>query len=134
MFRYRNKEEMRMRKVLFIFVLVLVASVLVACGGGGGSGQADQVNRGKTVYTDNCASCHDQGVGPVLDKATLSSAFATGADLHAYTSAQMPLNNPGSLSQDQYFDVEAYILQNAGLLPADTVFSADTAANVKLTQ
>lgn len=121
-----------MRKLFLALSLVLVFA-LAACGGGGGDGatQADQVAAGAEVYTAECAECHDAGVGPQMTADVLAT-HGDAASLHEYISTQMPLDNPGSLTEEQYWDVTAYVMQTAGLLPADTILSADTAGEINL--
>lgn len=121
-----------MRRFPFVFVaLVLVALMLAACGGGGGGG-ADQVGAGAAVYEAECAECHDQGVGPALDAATLQGSFANAQELHDYTAQNMPLDAPGSLTDEQYWNVTAYLVDDIGALPDDTTLDANTAAGVPL--
>lgn len=126
-----------MRKTLIVFSLVLIAFGLVACGGGGnggGGGQAAQLSAGQEVWDAECAECHVQGgIGPELNAATIS-AFGNAQALYDYTSANMPLDAPGSLSEQQYWDVTAHVLQQAGQLPADTVLGPDTASGVTIGQ
>src|SRR5688572_30678764 len=111
---------------------ILLGVAIAACGGkGGGStttpapteGASDadalaaQIERGKTLYTDNCAGCHGAGgegtdkgppvVGPEafpLDPrpgAERSTQFKTAADVFAFASANMPPKDPGSLTTDE---------------------------------
>jgi hypothetical protein len=46
----------------------------------------------------------------------------------------MPLDAPGSLSEDQYWDVTAYTMDQAGVLPADVILGSDTAGGINLGQ
>jgi alcohol dehydrogenase (cytochrome c) len=83
-----------------------------------------QANRGKSVYDDNCASCHgvnldDGQFGPPLRgpafKARWSSQSADA--LYSYIAAKMPPSAAGGLNDRAYADVEAYILQANGVPP-----------------
>jgi mono/diheme cytochrome c family protein len=69
---------------------------------------ARQVKSGKRLYRKHCMSCHEgEYFGPVLlawQGEPLSSFF------EVMTSA-MPENDPGSLAQDQYTDLLAYVLK-----------------------
>jgi alcohol dehydrogenase (cytochrome c) len=86
-----------------------------------------QSNRGKSVYDDNCASCHganldDGEFGPPLRgsafKARWSSQSADG--LYSYIAAKMPPSAPAGLSDKAYSDVEAYILLANGVPAGST--------------
>lgn len=81
---------------------------------------AAQASAGATAFAQNCASCHGAdlkgGAGPALigqgfaaagSGATVGSIFTTMAE-------QMPSSSPGSLSQTQYEDIMAYVLQQNG--------------------
>jgi len=80
-----------------------------------------QAARGRSVYAEQCASCH----GPNLD----DGAFAppvTGLEfrtkwgqqsaepLFTYIATRMPPNGPGSLGDARYTDVMAFILEQNG--------------------
>jgi mono/diheme cytochrome c family protein len=97
---------------------------------------AQQVAAGQQVYTQSCSVCHGanlQGVsGPPLSQALIST-FGDAKGLVDFISAQMPLTAPGSLSQQQYYDVTAYILDKDGLLPANTTLTPANASTISLT-
>lgn len=122
-------------------LLLLVLLTVTACGGGGGgtSGAAEraaQVTAGQVVYREQCATCHGQnyeGVSaPALDKPTLAE-YKDGKTLFDFISKNMPLTNPGGLTQDQYLQVTALLLDHVQALPADQKLTTDNAANIKLT-
>lgn len=96
-----------------------------------------QVAAGQKVYTTDCESCHGadlQGVtGPPLTQSIVSK-YGNGKQLVDFTSQLMPQNAPGSLSQEQYYDVTAFILKKDGLLPAGETVTPEDAANIKLTK
>jgi mono/diheme cytochrome c family protein len=86
-----------------------------------------QAARGMTVYESTCARCHPAGQQS-------GASFATAwdqrpvFDLYSITRNTMPQDRPGSLSDTQYLDVTAYLLQ-MNAMPASTVaLRADTAA------
>jgi mono/diheme cytochrome c family protein len=95
-----------------------------------------QVAAGQQVYTQHCAQCHGanlQGMsGPPLTQSYVAS-FGQASGLVDYISKQMPLNAPGSLSQEQYYDVLAYILDQDGLLPAGTPLTPQNVGTLSLT-
>lgn len=102
-----------------------------------------QAQRGEQVYTGQagqCVSCHGktlQGVsGPALVGPRFQQNWSanTVADLHYIISTAMPLTAPGSLSDEQYLDVVAYILQENGFAPTDTAISASNMKAATLAQ
>ena len=127
-----------MRRLILVLTLVFLLLFSVACADNGevpvtGS-QQDQVASGQAVYTRDCAECHDPGgIGPPLQAANLAN-YGTAQGLFDYTHSTMPLDAPGSLTDQEYYDVVAYMLSNTGQLPADTVVGPDTAPNISLTQ
>lgn len=82
----------------------------------------DQQRSGKKDFETSCATCHgDQlegGAGPPLSgqnfKILTKKVKATVGDIFTYMSTNMPFNNPGSLSHEQYVDIMAFILSRNG--------------------
>ncbi len=96
--------------------------------------QAAQITNGESVYRTECAACHEPGgTGPELDTAALA-AYGTASELFAYTQSTMPPAAPGSLSDQQYWDVTAYLLSTRALLPAETLVGPETGAEIELSQ
>jgi mono/diheme cytochrome c family protein len=88
---------------------------------------ADQARLGKEIYESTCARCHPPGQ---LDGETFEVGWNERRvfDLYSLISNTMPQDKPGSLSDDQYLDVVAYLLQR-NHVPAGTVaLRADSAA------
>jgi len=94
------------------------------------------LNRGKKVYSDNCAICHgDNGQGtkaknkyafpPLWGK----DSFNWGAGMHrvntaaGFIKANMPLGKPNSLTDQQAWDVAAFM--NSHERPQDPRFKGD---------
>jgi len=113
-----------------------------------GSGSVEQ---GKTVYEQQCASCHGAnlqgGIGDKLiggrgtlvngDPAkapvkTIESYWPYATTIFDYVKRAMPLNAPDSLSNDQVYAVTAYILSEAKIVPPDTMLDAKALAAVKM--
>jgi mono/diheme cytochrome c family protein len=95
---------------------------------------AEQSTRGATVYTNNCAACHDPnligGVGPALAGTEFITTWKemTVADLFDRIKTTMPLTAPGTLTPEQTADVVAFIL-NSNKFPAGmTPLASDVAA------
>jgi alcohol dehydrogenase (cytochrome c) len=103
-----------------------------------GAYTAEQASRGATVYTQYCAQCHGANLqgeaGTPLMGRTFLQAYGAGtaAQLYDFLSRQMPLNAPGSLSQPQYLDVTAFILERNGLPPGAAPLSAQSLDKVSL--
>lgn len=85
-----------------------------------------QIANGETVYAAHCAQCHATGGGgPILDAPTLAT-YRTARELFVYTQRTMPPTAPGSLSEQQYWNVVAYLLAAEALLPVDTLVGPET--------
>ena len=77
----------------------------------------EQVVRGKAAYDANCGTCHDMEFYEDIwdywqDKPLLDFWFTLVAE--------MPSENPGSLSDSEYTDIVAYILSERGYPSGDT--------------
>ena len=86
---------------------------------------------GQEVYAAECAQCHggqgEGGSGPVLIGGNKRIAtYETTTRLYDYISRTMPFDAPGSLEQQQYWDVIAYLLDENELLPVDTVLGPES--------
>jgi cytochrome c len=107
------------------------------------------VPQGQTVYTEKCAACHGaalQGTKPIGAPAliggrgtlttkplkTVESYWPYATTLFDYVKRAMPMNAPGSLSNDQVYAVSAYILAQAHILPETAVLDAKTLPQVRM--
>ena len=88
---------------------------------------AAQAERGREVYTNSCARCHmaSQHSGP-----TFASTWNNRrvSDLYELLYSTMPLDAPGSLTEQQYADVVAYMLQLNGHPAGTSALPANPAA------
>ncbi len=115
------------------------------CHGDRGQGLTDEWRATWPPTHQNCwkANCHgaqpypENGftlprvVPPLIGPGTLQR-FATAADLYAYIRARMPFHAPGSLPEEDYRAVTAFLLQRHGI-PADgQPFDPETARGVPL--
>jgi mono/diheme cytochrome c family protein len=93
----------------------------------------DQVELGKKVYTEHCASCHgasgsggkapavvgiSKGALPLNPPPTAKfrkSQFKTVADIAEFVTKTMPPDAPGSLTADQYWAALAFDLKANGI-------------------
>jgi mono/diheme cytochrome c family protein len=113
-----------------LLVLLLTSA---ACGGDDGASaqtQDEQVAAGQNVYAAECAKCHGEqgegGTGPVLIGGSRRIAsYGDTERLYDYVSRTMPFDDAGSLSEEQYWDSIAYLLDANELLPAEVVLGPD---------
>jgi len=79
---------------------------------------SDQAYQGRFAYIQNCAECHggDLGgqFGPALAGPHSNVPWLTPGAVYSYMIAQMPVGNAGGLSQADYINIEAFILQSNG--------------------
>jgi mono/diheme cytochrome c family protein len=106
----------------------------------GPSFTAEQVERGRAAYTQNCQDCHgstlDNGEfgGPPLKGGYFRNHWGSGsvADLTGYAKALMPPDRPGRLSEQTYTDLVAFLLSNNGYAPGSQELPSDAAAQQKM--
>ncbi len=124
---------------------VLAAAALLLSGAAsrpphGGAFTRAQATSGEYVYVQYCLRCHGanlQGVdagalmGPQFG-ASLTVAKMSTPELYKFISGAMPLNAPGSLSEKQYLDVLAFILEKNGYPPGDAPLTKAALARVPL--
>jgi mono/diheme cytochrome c family protein len=82
---------------------------------------AEQAKRGNALYGQSCANCHmddlsGSGQAPPLagDVFMANWEGRSLGDLFDITRSTMPLNQPGSMSTQEYVDVVMYMLQANG--------------------
>jgi PQQ-dependent dehydrogenase (methanol/ethanol family) len=90
----------------------------------------EQAARGKAFFTSSCASCHGTalqgGAGPALAGANFFGNWGGKplSALYAFEHSSMPLTSPGSLSQQEYADITAYLLEQNGFAPGSAPLTA----------
>jgi len=92
---------------------------------------ADQATGGKQIYDSTCAHCHPAGQ---LDGATFSNSWRNRRlyDLYSLISNTMPQDRPGSLTDSQYVNVIAYLLQRNQVPSGPARLSTDTLGMKKI--
>ena len=110
--------------------LLLGAAATIALGalganafgqGAAGAFTTAQANDGRAMYDAACAGCHLPDLSGTNDAPALGgTAFLgawgkrTTAQLYSKIATTMPLGSGGSLSEKQYTDITAYILERNG--------------------
>lgn len=90
-------------------------------------GQGANVAQGEVVFQDECSRCHV----PVEMDARLRARWIgrTGGELYNLIRTTMPAETPGSLTNDQYMDVAAFILSVGNVpIPGGQLSSAELEA------
>jgi mono/diheme cytochrome c family protein len=97
---------------------------------------AEQVARGSDIYSDRCVQCH----GDKLDNGEFGGAPLNGsyfkkhwsggpvAALVAYMKAKMPPDRPGSLTEHNYADLTAFLLDGNDYPKGDKELPPDAAS------
>jgi len=91
----------------------------------------EQSTRGEALYTKACAPCHDdKSLAPLLqgDPFLKNWSDKTVAALFDKILTTMPLQDPGSLNQQQSIDLVAYILKLNHFSPGQEALPTDAAA------
>jgi mono/diheme cytochrome c family protein len=82
-----------------------------------------QARAGKTIFLASCATCHAAtltgGSAPNLFGPAFTASSLTFGGLHQEITTEMPLDNPASLTPEQYADVIAFLLAS-NCYPAGT--------------
>ncbi len=109
-----------------------------------GSGTARQ---GKAIYTQQCLSCHgpdgqgdsaDQLAGAQMGLAseypeqTIGSYWPYATTLFDFNRRSMPMQTPGSLTDDETYAVTAYLLYLNAIINEREIMSAETLPRVKM--
>ncbi|MEE4276956.1 MAG: cytochrome c [Halieaceae bacterium] len=70
----------------------------------------DQARVGKKIYSEHCIACHERGY---FREVLRTRRGETLDPLFTVMVTEMPQNNPGSLSDQEYVDVIAYMLSQS---------------------
>src|SRR5215472_12224178 len=97
----------------------------------------EQANAGHSAYALSCGGCHRAnlaggGDAPALGGNGFITSFGNKStrDLYNFIASSMPAGAPGSLTEDQYTNITAYLLWANGAKPGATALSKS--AEVKI--
>jgi len=116
-----------------------VGAPATASGAGGTapvSFTADQVTRGSDIYAERCVQCHgDQLDNGEFGGAPLNGSYfkkhwggGSAAALVAFMRAKMPPDRPGSLTDQSYADLTAFLLDANDYAKGDKELPPDTSS------
>ena len=125
------------RNQLLVAVMALASSSLVMLAGqqtpAAGRYTGAQAAAGRTVYQMQCSSCHQpdlkgQGEAPPLAGSEFIEAWGRRSprELLAFMQLTMPPARPGGLSEEEYVNITAFILQSNGAPAGNQALTAAT--------
>jgi mono/diheme cytochrome c family protein len=95
------------------------------------AGERGQVAWGATIYRLECSHCHNPGrSGPTLTAQQLAD-YGNAQALYEYVRTEMPLDKPGALPNQDYWDVTAFLLANQWMLPGEIRLTPGNAEEVR---
>lgn len=95
------------------------------------AGQEASVDRGRALFTNECSRCHI----PVEMEARVRGNWTgrSGQALFEQIRATMPAETPGSLSDEEYYDLTAYILATGNVAIEGGVIAVNELADLEIT-
>src|SRR5688572_16327669 len=124
------------KHLLFASAAFATTVVLLSAQGPAAPGPftAAQATAGGTAYQANCAACHGpdlRGIPPLAGP-DFASGWSTRStrDLFNTIRASMPSDRPGTLSEETYLNVVAFILQSNGRTPGTQALTPTTDAPI----
>jgi alcohol dehydrogenase (cytochrome c) len=115
-------------------------SITVACYAQQGAGiyTPAQATAGRTTYQANCSGCHGADLSGLNSASALAGGLfmsswgdRTPSDLVAFLEGAMPPGNPGSLGEQAYVNVTAFILDFNGGHPGSQPLTAATKVAIR---
>lgn len=130
-----------MRTSILTWLLTPLAVLALAASGASTSVTftSSQMAKGEKQFAQSCAACHgdhlEGGAGPALTGPTFETLSkkvgADVGDIFTYMTTNMPLNQPASLSHDQYVSIMAFILSQNGYKAGGRALTFKGAENSK---
>ena len=115
---------------VWAIVLVTVSAALAGCERGLSPGEQNTL--GASVWEAKCRFCHTEGgLGTRITPAGLAS-YRSVENLVDYIRLAMPYGMGGTLTDDEYRAVVAFLLHEHGLLPANMAVEAASADTFRL--
>lgn len=92
---------------------------------------------GEQVYLNQCASCHgESGEGvsapAVIGEGATLSDYDTAQALFDYIHSRMPPGAPGSLTDQQYLEITAFLLIKNELINSDTPLTMENLSTIDM--
>jgi len=120
----RDRRAGSARRLVAVIPAVLLCTTEVASAQEQELPEDSPAAAGKRLYALQCASCHGaEGEGfigpPIMGSGAALGPYANGERLLEYIGATMPQNNPGSLDDNQYRQLLAYLLVRNGFVDPD---------------
>jgi S-disulfanyl-L-cysteine oxidoreductase SoxD len=86
-----------------------------------------QATAGKNIYGESCQGCHTEAshTGPVFQGSWIGKSLW---DLFHYVRTEMPKTEPGSLTEEQYGQVVAYLLKLNAMPAGEADMPTDSVA------
>ena len=118
--------------------------VCMACHGDKGQGLTDEWRGALDPPDQNCwqSRCHAANyppggfvfpkIVPALASPGMLARFETALDLYLYLNDEMPFQTPGSLKEEEYWQLTAFLLSLNGQDPGSPLLTAEQAGQIKL--
>lgn len=128
-----------MRAISVIAGLVLLGSaVALAQELPAGPFNAAQVEAGRQAYVEHCMMCHGSKLQGLADAQKLVGkdfvdawGHDTAGELYSAVRVEMPQNDPGSLSDEMYLNLTAFLLHANGAKTGTAPLTADSKVKIE---
>jgi alcohol dehydrogenase (cytochrome c) len=128
------------KKLMSALVVVTAGGVMVITAQQTPAGPytAGQATAGRGVYQASCQGCHGADLGGINNAAALAGGLFMGSwgnrttsDLVGFLQGAMPPGNPGSLGEEAYVNVVAFLLDSNGARPGNQPLTAATKTEIR---
>lgn len=128
------RNVLRLARTVSMLFGVLTVTAIAPWAIGGPSDFIAQADRGAAVYARHCAVCHGDHLQGAVAPALSGPVFAqqwtkgtrTAGDLYYIISTSMPRPATGSLTQDEYLGLVAYVLAHNDVAPGVDALTLDS--------